>query len=287
MRQSSNKSKVTFLLPILLALLIAKATWVALEIYILPKSGIDQERQSSLKALYYHYSLASKKELPKIIIKHKKPSVVIAKPKPEKFTKFILRGLYKSKEKNVIIVEYLAKSYALVLNEEIEGYKFKKLYFTYAVFNKNGEEYMLYLHKKDKNYKDKKQSKSVTVSKSVISKKEPKNKGIQNVGDTTYISKNILNKYQNNLQSIYRDIGIVPNTINGKLNGFKINFIKRGSDFDKLGVKKGDIITEVNGEALNNFKVPLQFFNNIDSIKSLAITVKRENEIKELEYEIR
>jgi len=292
MSQSSSMSKFTFLVPILLALLIAKAVWVGLEIYKLPKSGVDQEKQSSLKALYYHYSLASKKELPKVIVKHNKPPVATVtkpkpKPKPEKFTKFILRGVYNSSERKVVMVEYLGKSYALALGEEIEGYKFTKLYPTYAIFRKNGKEYRLDLYKKDKNSKENRQPSAATMSAQTAAKVAPKNEAIQRTGDTTYIPKNLFNKYRNDIGAIRKSIGVVPNTVNGKLNGFKIRYVKKGSDFDKLGIKRGDIITAINGEPLNNFKVPLEFFNNLDSISAATLTIKRGNEIKELDYEVR
>jgi general secretion pathway protein C len=281
-------SKFTFLVPILLALLIAKAVWVGLEIYKLPKSGVDQEKQSSLKALYYHYTLASKKELPKVIVKRNKPTVVVKpKPKPEKFTKFILRGIYNSKERKVIMVEYLGKSYALALGEEVEGYKFTKLYPTYAIFSKNGKEYRLDLYKKDKNTKENRHSSATAISAPVSAKAASKNNTIQRAGDTTFIPKNLFNKYRNDIGAIRKSIGVVPNTANGKLNGFKIRYVKRGSDFDKLGIKRGDIITAINGEPLNNFKVPLEFFNNLDSMSAATLTIKRGNEIKELDYEVR
>jgi len=261
MSQSSKKSNFNILIATLAGLLIAKVAWVGLEITKLPKSGVDLEKTNSLKALFYHYNLASKKELPKVIVNKNKPKVKIIKQKPklQKITKMILKGLYNSKERKVIVVEYLGKSYALALGEEIEGYKFIKLYPTYAILKKDGKEFQLDLYKKDAK-KEKQKSSNVTITPSAIKvKKETK---IEHAGDTTYIPKNLFNKYRS-------------------------NNVRKGSDFDKLGVKRGDIITAINGEALNNFKVPLEFFNNLDTISAAELTIKRGNEIKELEYEVR
>jgi len=286
MSQSSKKSNFNILIATLAGLLIAKVAWVGLEITKLPKSGVDLEKTNSLKALFYHYNLASKKELPKVIVNKNKPKVKIIKQKPklQKITKMILKGLYNSKERKVIVVEYLGKSYALALGEEIEGYKFIKLYPTYAILKKDGKEFQLDLYKKDAK-KEKQKSSNVTITPSAIKvKKETK---IEHAGDTTYIPKNLFNKYRSNIGAIRKNIGVAPNTVNGKLNGFKILYVRKGSDFDKLGVKRGDIITAINGEALNNFKVPLEFFNNLDTISAAELTIKRGNEIKELEYEVR
>ena len=286
MSQNSKKSALGIAIPILGALFLTKALWVGVEIYKLPKTGVEPQIGSNLKPLYYHYSLATKKDKPKAVHKGKSKTKAKPKPKPLKITKFILKGIYNSKEKKVIVVEYLGKTYALSLGEKIENYTFTDLGATYAIFKKDDKEYRLDLFKNDE--KEDKKSSNNSPSKGIsLPKSEKKEQKIENEGGTTYIPKNLFNKYRTNISAIRKNIGVGPNMVNGKLNGFKIRYVKRGSDFDKLGLKRGDIITEINGEPLNNFKVPLEFFNNLDSISSATLTVKRGNEIKELEYEVR
>ncbi len=289
MSQNSNRKALGWAIALLLGLIVTKAFWVALENFKLPHRGVDNQRGDSLKPLYYHYKLA-KKEIKEVKVSkggksQKGKNRPKPKPKLQKITKFILKGIYNSKDKKVILVEYMGKSYALSLGEEIEGYKFSDLYPTYAVFTKDGKEYKLEL------FKEKKESQSSSSSKpnvlTTIPKTAAKSNKIEREGDTTYIPKALFNKYRTNINEIQKNIGVVPNMEGGKLNGFKISYVKKGSDFDKLGVKRGDIILSINGEPLNNFKVPIEFFNNLDSITAATITVKRGNEIKELEYEIR
>ena len=291
MSQNSKKSTYTLLASVVAGLLIAKALWVGLELTKLPKSGEDVESRSELKSLYYHYSLASKKELPKVIKKPTTHTVKInkpkPKPKPEKFTKFILTGIYDSTSKKIIALNYLGKSYVLGVGESIEGYKFTKLYPTYAIFTKDNKEYRLDLYKEQPKGTKKASNTSAIISSAVKQKTEPKKQLIERAGDTTYIPKNLFNKYKTNIGAIRKNIGVAPYMAGGKLSGFRIRYVKKGSDFDKLGVKRGDIITAINGEQLNNFKVPLEFFNNLDSITAATLTIKRGNEIKELEYEVR
>ena len=283
MSQVSKKSPFGFVIPILAGLLLSKGAWVALESLKLPKKGVELEQTNTLKPLYYHYTLASKKDKPKVVVKNSHKPIVRAKPKPEKITKFILTGVFDSSDKKIIALEYMGKSYVIKLGESVEGYKFVKLYPEYAVFKKNGKEYRLDLFKNNSK-ESKKASASIITTDEV---KTPKKNTIEQVGDTTYIPKNLFNKYRNDIGSIQKNIGVVPNMEGGKLNGFKIRYVKRGSDFDKLGVKRGDIITAINGEPLNNYRVPIEFFNNLDSINAATITIKRGNEIKELEYEVR
>ena len=284
MSQDFKSSGFGILIPILLGLVIAKFGWVVVELLKLPKEGVNLEHSGNLKPLYYHYSLASKKELPKVIAK--KPKVIKKappKPKPQKITKFILKGIFASSDKKLIVLEYLNKSYVLALGESLQGYKFVKLYPTYAIFSKDGKEYKLELYKDKKN----KHITHRTTSSYTPSQTKSVKKAIVREGDTTYISKNLFNKYRRNFNLIQKNIAVVPNMVGGKLKGFKIRFVRKGSDFDKLGVQRGDIILSINGEPLNNFKVPLEFFNNLDSITAATITIKRGDEIKELEYEVR
>ena len=297
----SKKSALGAFVSIFLALFIAKAIWVFAEVKYLPKKGIDIAKDIGVKSLYYHYNLASKKDKPKPIIKHYKPAKVVStrkpkvKPKPKKVTKFILKGIYDSTSKKVIIVEYLNKSYALSLGETLEGYKFTKLADTTAIFTKNGIDYKVNLFTKDKKSSKKSNNSkpqrelanNIDKPKPKTIKKEPKREEPVTEGGTTYIPKSTFNKYKGNYAQIRRNINAIPNMENGKLNGFKISFVKANSDFAKLGLKRGDIITAINGEPLNNFKVPLEFFNNIDTISAATLTIKRGNEIKELEYEVR
>ncbi len=288
MSQVSKTNGFALLIPILAGAFVAKALWVGIESYKLPKSGVDLEKSSGVKSLYYHYSLASKKEMPKVIVKKSKPNIVKPKPKPkpQKFTKFILKGIYDSSDKKIIILSYLNKSYALELGESIEGYKFTKLYPTYAIFKKDGKEFRLDLFKTKKESSN--QGAITTTTITAQNNKEPqKNSTIKREGDTTYIPKNLFNRYRSDFNAIRKNIGVAPYMEDGKLKGFKIRYVRKGSDFDKLGVQKGDIIQAINGEPLNNFKVPLEFFNNLDSITAATITIKRGDEIKELEYEVR
>ena len=304
---SSNKSLLGILTSVVAALFVAKALWVFTELKYLPKKGVDVVEDSGVRSLFYHYNLASKKEKPKPIVKHYSPKKVevISKPKsapkPKEVTKFTLKGIYNSKEKKVIIIEYLGQSYALSLGEELKGYKFVALTPTVATMKKDGKSYKLELYKKQQvNQSAPKPAQEsapieVPAPKAINQAPKPAINPSQQAskdapykeGGTTYIPKSTFNKYKGNYAQIRRNINAIPNMENGKLNGFKVSFVRANSDFSKLGLKRGDIITAINGEPLNNFKVPLEFFNNIDTITAATLTVKRGNEIKELEYEVR
>jgi len=283
MSQSSNKSIFPTLATVALALLIAKASWVALEYKLLPKSGINNENIKEVKPLYYRYSLASKKDKPKVINTHKTVKKAPPPPKPLEIKKFVLDGVYVSKSVKLASINYKTKKVVLGIGEELEGFKLKDVGLDFALFTKDGKDYKVEI-KKDKNSKSPAPVYHTNTAPSA--KKEKKNK-ITKDGDTRVIPKNLFNKYKGNIAEIQKNISVLPFYQGKKLKGFRVNFVRANSEFSQLGLKRGDIITAINGEELNNFNVPMRYFNNIDSLTAATITVKRGNETKELEYEVR
>ena len=67
---------------------------------------------------------------------------------------------------------------------------------------------------------------------------------------------------------------------------FKISYLPQSSVFYKLGLRKNDFIVGANGEGFKSINDPVKFFQTIDSVKSLSISVKRANESKEFSYEV-
>ncbi len=287
MKENSKKSTLSFLIPILIAIFLAKAFWVSILYLYLPKSGIDKSNIKKIEPLFYRYTLASKKEAPKPIIKKKKINKVkiIKKPKNLEIKKFILRGIYYASDKKITTLEYLGKTYILEVGESVKGFKVTKIMPKFVIFKKDNQEYRLDIFKEDnKTLKSNTSNNMKLNTPKIVTPKEQKD--IIREGDTTYISKRIFNKYKRDINGLRRYIGGVPIIKNGKLRGFRITYIKRGSDFDKIGLQRGDIITAINGEEITDLSVPMSFIKNIDSIRAATITVKRGNEEKELEYEV-
>ena len=56
--------------------------------------------------------------------------------------------------------------------------------------------------------------------------------------------------------------------------------------FDKLGIKKSDIIVNINNQELKSYKDAFRVYNKLNKTSLLNIKVLRDNKIVELEYEI-
>jgi len=73
----------------------------------------------------------------------------------------------------------------------------------------------------------------------------------------------------------------------GKIDGFKINRIANKSIFKELGLRKGDIIKGVNNIILKSYADAFKLYKNINKIDNLNFTILRDNQIMEMEYDIK
>lgn len=89
-----------------------------------------------------------------------------------------------------------------------------------------------------------------------------------------------------NLDKLYSDVRIVPNYKDGKPSGMKVLSIKPGSLPSKLGIRRGDILSKVNGQELD-MKRGMELFSTMKDSKNFSLEVERGGKNQTLEYEIR
>jgi len=170
-----------------------------------------------------------------------------------------LKAVYKDKNNGFIILEDNKKSLFLDLNKTYKGYKLTYIGDNFAILNKNGKNYKI-------TFKNAKNNIKYTINE-VSSMKE--------------IRKKIFEEYKNNLTKIWKNIGIVK-----VKEGYKITYINKNSIFAKIGLKRGDILLEVNGRKLNNDAAAWSIYRNSNKINYFEIKIKRKNQIKVLNYEL-
>ncbi len=162
-------------------------------------------------------------------------------------------GFVVLKDKKTVFVD-LGKAY--------KGYKLIQIGLNYAIFERNGKKYKL-----------------------TMSKEKIKNLKIKSVNafneQPIEVSRKIFEEYKNNLNKIWNNIGIIKTK-----DGYEITYIKPGSIFDKLGLRIGDKIIEVNGRKLKNDADAWDLYKNADNFNYFEIKIKRNNKIKVLSYEM-
>jgi hypothetical protein len=90
----------------------------------------------------------------------------------------------------------------------------------------------------------------------------------------------------NNIQNIHKSIDISESRNGSKFMGYRINAIAPDSLFSQLGLHKGDVIYSVNNQELKSFGDVLMIYGRLPHLRSIRITVLRNNLQKDIVYEI-
>ena len=280
MKQIINSKHLSTLIFILMVVAIIKIIWIAISLLFLPKAGENYQEENRVKKLYYRVRLTNESNTIAPVSHAKTPS----KPKVSSMSGYKLLGLYNSKKTLVVTVEKGRKTTILSRGEKINGFELISAGTDHALFKKSGKEFKLELNK-IKNTMPHAKSKSPSRGASPKGQSQGSNGIVDNNG-VKVISRNLLTSYTKNIDKIWKDISIAQNQKNGKLNGFKINYVKKGSDFEKLGLKRGDILMGINNEPLNSLNAAMNFFKEINNIENLTLTVERHGKSEDIDYEI-
>jgi general secretion pathway protein C len=74
------------------------------------------------------------------------------------------------------------------------------------------------------------------------------------------------------------EIRAVPNIQNGATTGFTLSEIVPGSVFAQLGLQEGDVLTGINGQAVNNPLQAVGMLTTIGQQPSVDVTVTRDGQ---------
>ena len=253
----------------------------------LDSTGLEKISQKDIAIKYYRLNIN------KIFIKPPPPKVGVVEKKKEptlKLTQFILKAIYFNEnqvENTFIIIKdkknHRGESIFLNINEKLQDvYTFVDIDIntSKAIFDKDGTKYSMQIDK----IKDKVISKPIP-SKEINQKSSNAQK--TNIQDSILsIPKEKILKYRNDYKSIWKQISIKEAMKDGKIIGFRIRKIKENTLFSKLGLRKDDIITHVNDKPLKSYGDAFKIYYNIDNIRRLKLSISRQSEVIEIDYEV-
>lgn len=187
-----------------------------------------------------------------------------------KLDKLLLQAIFDHPTSPFIAVQDGQDVILISLEEEYKGYRLVDVFPRKAVFEKNAQRYEI-------SFKDE-ETKGGTITQA-----EPE---IINEGEAVFIKRNEIKHYAKNFSDIWKNVKIKEIIENKRLQGFDVTWVKKGSVFEKIGLKKGDIITGANDKKFKSLSQVFKLYNNVDQIDSLKLTILRDNQEMELEYEI-
>jgi general secretion pathway protein C len=112
--------------------------------------------------------------------------------------------------------------------------------------------------------------------------------GIKQVNDTSWrISSERADQIRSNIATIVRQARVEPVVKQGQTQGFVVKYIQPGTLLTEMGLKRGDVIKQVNGITLDSPEKGLQVFQQLRESKSMDLSIERNNSPKTFKYEIR
>jgi len=276
MRALSNPRTINRLIALLVILLLVKLLWLVVEIAFMPVAGVNHTQGREAKPLYYRIKLT-----PGIsVAPHPKPKQKIA----GSIRDITLLGVYRSPSQTVVTVSYKGKSKVLAKGEAVNGFVLEGAGSGYALFAKNGKTYRVDLLEKRSGDRYKV---SAPKRKALVPPSSSSPQGeVIDAGDHKIVDKSLLEHYTKHMDEIYKNIGIRDVKKGGKIEGFRVTFVKRGSPFAKLGLRRGDLLKAVNGQPLTSYKAAFDAYKSVSDAAGLTLTIQRGNKEMELEYEI-
>ncbi len=119
---------------------------------------------------------------------------------------------------------------------------------------------------------------SITESSSGVSASED--------GSEFTVAEDELSKALANLPRLLSQARAVPYFRDGQSVGMRLFAIRRGSLYEKLGLKNGDILTGINGNNLSDPSQALKLFELLKNERSINVVLERQGNSKELKYAI-
>ncbi len=111
--------------------------------------------------------------------------------------------------------------------------------------------------------------------------------GIRPVGENRWeISQEEVEKARGNLNELLKQARMEPHIVNGQTEGFVVRMIQRNSLLAKLGIRRGDVVMQVNGVELDSPEKALQIFQQLREARNINIGLSRNGERMNFEYEI-
>ncbi len=275
------KGLLNYLLLALLTFGVVKLLWSIVDFIFLPSEGVNITQSNYKSSLYTPFKLALSTAKRKAPVKKIKRGVNLRM--------LTLVGLYrdnKDPKKSIAIISKGGMPKVVSVGENIFGFELKDVKANFAILQKGDKEYSLELPKNKVDQSSYTLKKSTNISKSATGSSN-KNSLIKEIDGQRIVPRRVIREYSRNMRKIWQNISLSDYKKDGSLKGFKVRFVRKGSLFDQLGLRQGDIITGINGEPVKDYSLPMKIFSNINGLDNLILQVKRGNNEVELEYEIR
>ena len=116
---------------------------------------------------------------------------------------------------------------------------------------------------------------------------QPESEGVKKVGENRWIiSRQEAQKARQNMGVLMRQARFEPRLNNGRIEGFAVRMIRPRTLLWDLGLKRGDVVKEINGVQLDSPEKGLEILNQLQEARNISIGLERREKNLTFEYEI-
>ena len=111
--------------------------------------------------------------------------------------------------------------------------------------------------------------------------------GIQQTAENEYVVPRAeVDSALENMSQLFTQIRAVPHFEGGQSVGFRLFAIRRGSLFDRIGLKNGDIIRGINGNEMNDPSKAVTLLQELRDAANLDVDITRNQQPTKLNYSV-
>ena len=103
----------------------------------------------------------------------------------------------------------------------------------------------------------------------------------------TVLDRRYVEQTMGDLPKLLSQARAVPYMVNGAMNGFRLDFIAPASFYEKIGLKYGDVLQQVNGVDIRDPGTMLTLFQQLRNEKTVKLDVLRNNQRTAMTFDIR
>jgi len=198
--------------------------------------------------------------------------------KPTKLKLLLIGTAVAGPENSVAIIRDLVKRQEKCyrIGDIVQGAIIKEIHRGKVILDVNGKEEVLFM-KKEKQHEE---------NSTVISSNNEYNPTYPLGNEKVVLRSKIKNSFRN-LQKLMSGARIIPYFKGSKPYGMIISNIKKGSIFEELGLKNGDIIQNINGRPLKGVNDFMILYKDINSNYKISLGIERQGKKQTIELLIK
>lgn len=151
-----------------------------------------------------------------------------------------------------------------------------------GIILKKGEKIYWLLLEKSLQFKTDKDIKRNSRGIEKVEQEIDKSKNVQvnnNSPEREFVRSEVQERVERERTLIIKETSVVPNYVDGKIDGFKVIGLPKNSIASEVGIQKDDVIKEINGVKLDNLSALVMLYSKISVEERYEVLIERDKKL--------